>query len=726
MTGRDEKARGSTRRVLIGLVLGLAVGSAFAAIDLIVHATLFGPAHPFDAKSVWSSLLVFAVTTSGTYAYLRLRQTLEQLATREEQYRALAEAAHDIVFLIAPDDTVLYVNAFAAQMYGRPREKIVGRRRSELFPPVVAEQQRRSLNRVFETGEPLYREDKTPFAGRDSWQGTWLVPLKQKDGRVYAVMGVGRDITEQRLAQEAVLESEKRLKRITSLLGEGVFVVDGAGKFSFVNPATEQLLGREEAELIGLDCREVIHAAGPRGEAVEGESPLMGVLESGVGLRTEELSCTRKDGSSFPASCLAEPLREHGEVIGVVASFQDISERKQRETLDRAIERISEVAHSSLQVESVIQRVLVEAVKAMACDRGAVILREDNEWLVRHYYGPEPDLSGTRFPDEQVNMLAEAARTAKPVVVVEEAETDKRVDPELVRRYGIGSFMLVPLRFPRELVGGIALDRCTPGRFSDAEIDFARGLSSAVSLAIENARHYERQREIAEALQASLATPPAKLAGLDIGVVYKSASEAARVGGDFFDVFQTAGGLLAVVVGDVAGAGIEAAGRTEIVKSSIRALALVNPSPAFILTKTNAALLLRGEAQFVTVALLMVDRPSRRMTIASAGHPPPLLLGKDCRYLGVAQGLPLGVMEYEYEDQQVELPGVESVLLYTDGVTEARRRREFFEEERLFDVACGEKSESSQAIADAVWEAVNDFTSGSLRDDLAVVCLKVP
>ncbi|MFW6108782.1 MAG: PAS domain-containing protein, partial [bacterium] len=116
----------------------------------------------------------------------RLREELAAARESERHYRTLAEASHDYIFIIGRDDTVRYVNPAAAALFGRRPEDIEGRRRSELFPPHVAERQTANLQRVFQTGEPMAAEDRTDFPGGHRWLDSRLIPITDADGQVTA------------------------------------------------------------------------------------------------------------------------------------------------------------------------------------------------------------------------------------------------------------------------------------------------------------------------------------------------------------------------------------------------------------------------------------------------------------------------------------------------------------------------------------------------------------
>ena len=158
-------------------------------------------------------------------------------------------------------------------------------------------------------------------------------------------------------------------------------------------------------------------------------------------------------------------------------------------------------------------------------------------------------------------------------------------------------------------------------------------------------------------LQENFVHPLPELQGLELSVVTKTASQPELVGGDFSDVFLLDGGAVAVVIGDVAGKGIRAAGLTETVRSTVRAFAAVDSSPAFVLQMTNQLLLRREVGEELVTAFLVVLGPlSGRALVASAAHPPAVhLSASSCRLTEVPFGLPLGSFDEDYQNSELQL-----------------------------------------------------------------------
>ncbi len=204
-------------------------------------------------------------------------------------------------------------------------------------------------------------------------------------------------------------------------------------------------------------------------------------------------------------------------------------------------------------------------------------------------------------------------------------------------------------------------------------------------LAGENERLYRQQLTIAENLQLALLNIPEEIGRVHLGHLYRSATQAAKVGGDFYDVFEVRDGKVAVLIGDVSGHGIEAARVASLTKDVIHAFAHQTLRPQEALKRTNKLLREKSLPGFVTVFLGVLDPDSGMLHFASAGHPETLLRRTEGQIEVLGDGsLPLGVLdEASWKMGQTKLEAGDLVLLYTDGVTEARRDGEFFGQEGL-------------------------------------------
>jgi PAS domain S-box-containing protein len=245
-------------------------------------------------------------------------------------------------------------------------------------------------------------------------------------------------------------------------------------------------------------------------------------------------------------------------------------------------------------------------------------------------------------------------------------------------------------------------------------------------LAADNQRLYQQQFDIAENLQGALLDIPAEIGPIKLGHLYRSASEAARVGGDFYDVFGVTEANVGILVGDVSGHGIQAARTATLVKDVVHAFVHQSLDPDEVLGSTNQLLIEKGLSGFVTVFLGILECGTGHFRYASAGHPEGLLLRASGRVEKlVSRSSPLGVfVEAVWEVRGLELASGDRLLLYTDGVTEARRDGELFGEERLERIVATTQS-SVEDLPHVVLDEVLRFSGGALKDDLAVLVLSV-
>lgn len=240
-------------------------------------------------------------------------------------------------------------------------------------------------------------------------------------------------------------------------------------------------------------------------------------------------------------------------------------------------------------------------------------------------------------------------------------------------------------------------------------------------------RSEENFRRIASTLQESLIRPVPDIPELDIWVGYESAFEAEKVGGDFYDIFKIEDDKVMLLIGDVAGKGVEAAGYTETVRSSVRSFAQINPSPAFILTETNKLLLSQsGGEGFVTGILGSLTITTGELIFTCAGHPPPVKIAASPVYLESVHNLPLGVAaDTEFAEEHHRFRPGEGVVLFTDGLTDVRRGSEFFGFERILEIVKNNEDAGSRKMVENLLFHAAEFGYGKLTDDVAVVSIKI-
>ncbi len=240
-------------------------------------------------------------------------------------------------------------------------------------------------------------------------------------------------------------------------------------------------------------------------------------------------------------------------------------------------------------------------------------------------------------------------------------------------------------------------------------------------------KELEEQRAIAAMLQDTLIDSPEELPGLRYGHLYRSATQGARVGGDFYDIFEVKKGRLVILIGDVSGHGVEAARIATLVKDVVNAFSHQYKHPRLVLDRTNDLLIQKGTPGFVTIFLGIVDPQTRILTYSSAGHPNALVrseAGTVTRLRAAAP--PLGVFPDQlWTEYQTPLGERDVLFLYTDGALEARRDGEFFGQERLEAVLSRWSDPHPEGLLQVVLEEVMAFSGGHLVDDVALLALQL-
>jgi serine phosphatase RsbU (regulator of sigma subunit) len=311
---------------------------------------------------------------------------------------------------------------------------------------------------------------------------------------------------------------------------------------------------------------------------------------------------------------------------------------------------------------------------------------------------------------------------------------------ELIQTLGVVSAMIVPLMVHGYPVGAITLVAAESGQHFDAEdLAFAQDLATRAALALDNARLYEEQRGIAATLQAALlphelpVIPGAELAGR-----YVAAGEANEVGGDLYDVFCACGpggcganDPWSLVISDVCGKGAAAAALTALIRHTVRAEASHQLAPGEVLRRLNEAIirqLTTIDARFCTAIYgqLTLIGQDIRIAMACAGHVAPRILRRDGTVeSGAGGGTILGVYaEPAPACEDVYLSPGDTLLLITDGVTEARGLDGFYGEDRLEALLAECAGRSAGSIADLIIEDVLRFQAGTARDDVAVLIVR--
>jgi serine phosphatase RsbU (regulator of sigma subunit)/anti-sigma regulatory factor (Ser/Thr protein kinase) len=289
-----------------------------------------------------------------------------------------------------------------------------------------------------------------------------------------------------------------------------------------------------------------------------------------------------------------------------------------------------------------------------------------------------------------------------------------------------------PLHARDRSPGVFVIGRPRGGAMARDALDLAEDLSRRAALALDNARLYSEQLQATRALQRSLLPPELPdIPGMELAAAYEAAGKGNEVGGDFYDVFEIAGGRWRFTIGDVCGKGPEAAAVTGLTRHALRILAQEDHDVPVVLERLNA--LIVGEGPRVPFITLihgeLIPAPGRAATIslACAGHPPPLILRADGDVQAGARPQPLlGVLDQvTFRTDTTHISPGDVLVCFTDGVTERRASGRMLDDDDGLSQLLGECSGlNAGAVVARIQRAVHEFGTGPPADDLALIVFR--
>jgi PAS domain S-box-containing protein len=557
--------------------------------------------------------------------------------------------------------------------------------------------------------------------------------------------------------------------RAVAASSNGIVITDSKvpdNPIVYVNPAFEEISGYTADEVLGRNCRFL--------QADDREQPALDELREAL---TEARECRvvlrnyRKDGTPFWNELYVSPVHdEEGRLTNFVGFQNDITHRRRIEEERDALLVKEQLARSeavevrrrlallaaagpslsaSLDYEVTLEGITRLLVPELA-DWCLLDIVEDNgsvnQLAAAHAEEEKEDLlrrlrEHRQFGQGDPGSTAEVIRTGQSVLLPDLPDTTfyeralgRGEHLDIVLRLEPRSLMCVPLLARGRTIGAITLVSSKPERRYDRDdLLLAEDLAYRCALAADNARLYRDRSEIARVLQRSLLPPHLpEIPGVEVGAEYLSVGEASEVGGDFYDLINSVEDGWICAIGDVRGKGVEAASVTALARYTIRAVTLKNDRPSEVLAALNEAMLRQlPEDRFCTTACVRLEPQDGLagvgVDVSRAGHPPPLLVRPEGAVEEVGcSGRVLGVFpDAELRDTSLRLMPGEALVLYTDGVTEARSPDgDFFGEGRLRRLVRSCSGLDAVTFARRIKDAVLDFQEGYQRDDLAVLVLR--
>lgn len=552
------------------------------------------------------------------------------------------------------------------------------------------------------------------------------------------------------------------LRAVFDSVGAGMFVIDTTGRITAANPYAQRILDRPREGMLGLDLHELLHRD-PEGEPTPREEcRVLAVLDSGHPAEGSSESFLRGDGTLVPIIWATTPL-QHGERLeGAVIVFHDF--RAHRDAAEQTaahlaaleeltarlslVAEISVVLVSTLDVPEMLDR-LVRLLVPELGDWAVVDMVTDGrtkevERVAVHAFGDQDTAEALKgplppLPPASHAALMRALYSTQPVLfdagdlAREPDEPLARAHRRLFDRLGGHSAVAVPLHTRRQVFGALTVAR-TGERpaYTDAEVLVLEDVARRAGLVMESAQLFAQQRHVAETMQRQLLTPLPQVDHLRFAARYQPAQQAAEIGGDWYDAFLLADGVMTMVIGDVVGHDLQAAAHMAEVRNMLRALAWDRQEPpSLIMRRLDEAMTNTSDAPMATAVFARIEGPEGGPWYfhwVNAGHPPPLLVTADgrTRYLEEGHGPLLGMsaalhLGLDWPDAREELPAQSTLLLYTDGLVESR--------DHAIDTGLANLRRHAAALAR---RDVEDFCDELLAridpggDDVALLALRVP
>lgn len=293
--------------------------------------------------------------------------------------------------------------------------------------------------------------------------------------------------------------------------------------------------------------------------------------------------------------------------------------------------------------------------------------------------------------------------------------------PILGRRIEVNALHADGHEFPVELTV-TPIEDTDPPQFTG----YIRDLSVQRRAAADLAASHERLAHIARTLQASLLPPELPtVAGLEIGAAFHAMGDGYEVGGDFYDAFELKEGRWAFTLGDVCGKGSEAAAITALARYTIRASAMRSRNATTVLQTVNEAVHRNDPSRYCTAAYVAMRPGSGQLTLVLGGHPQPLVLRADGTVEAVGSyGALLGTFpSWKGSATKVDFGPGDLLLLYSDGVTEARSGDEFYGEDRLTATLASARGLDAASVVQLIEGSVLDF-AGGITDDVTMLAIR--
>ncbi len=552
------------------------------------------------------------------------------------------------------------------------------------------------------------------------------------------------DVTKQRVAEEALLESERKIRSLIDNVDAIIFRLDP-------NHNLIALIGRS-VEKFGFSLEEVLRCPTLWWSTIHKDDRAIARVSYERAAATGQLTIQelrlvdhRTNEIRWVRSHITPKFDDSGNIQYFDGVAVDITERMEAQIREekraREIALINDInrqLESSLDTQQVLDNATRRICEALDSSSLAIMLepsaarlrqlsicRQGGETITgTDHITAQAEISAEEILHLQINepvLIPDLRQTSPVIAFLAEMAAQSKAN-------ALGPALIAPLYAGIDSNGVLIAVKQSGEIFEEDDLWVLGEIATHISAALANAANYTRQSRIAETLQRSLMPTNFDMPFLDIAALYSPAPGEMEVGGDFLSIFKIDEDRVGLVVGDVSGKGVEAAVHTAEARYMLRALAHQNPDPAYVISQLNDTLCdFLSEETFITLVYFMLEAKRQVIEYVNAGHEAPMLI--DCPSGKLIElppnGPVLGVTKKtDFKTVSIEFHKNDMLFCYTDGVADLRVDGSRFGYERLHETVRSAPKETAHAVRDHVVNKLRSYGEHGQSDDQVVVVIR--
>jgi diguanylate cyclase (GGDEF)-like protein/PAS domain S-box-containing protein len=398
---------------------------------------------------------------------------------------ALMENISDHIYFKDKKKRFIRVNKAKAEYSEKTTEKMIGNTDFDFFPPEIAKQSSADDDLVIETGKPIIdKVEKIIHLNKtEHWFSTTKVPWYNREGKITGLIGISRNITERKKAEEALQKSQQEFASLFNSSPEALVYVDAKSNIVNINPCFTELFGYTLEELQGRNIDEgIIHPADKKEEGLR----LNRIVK---GFSNYETIRKRKDDTLIQVSISSSSVIVDNQIRGFLILYKDITERKQNEIMQKVLYNISQAANSSLSLKQLYKTIHKELGSIIDTTNFYIALigeKEDKIFFPYNIDSAKPIHLPRTIKDN--SLVAQVIRSGKSTFVNREMIKEKKSMTKFKEWFGTlhKVWLGVPLKIEDKTIGAMVVHSYTdPNLYSEKDIRLLEFVSNQISTVIE-------------------------------------------------------------------------------------------------------------------------------------------------------------------------------------------------------------------------------------------------